>query len=226
MRGKIICFEGLDACGKDTQIDLLKEYLESKGIKYKYIPQLNMTDVGRVTREKYLTSEVPAFPFRNRVNELLFTADRLQYVFGPDGVIDSVDKGYVVILNRFIISAMVYALFNKGEFASPPYKSYYSYIKELNKPIIETSYPDLTVYLRIMPQVSQERIAERNGTQEFYENSVFLGRQYEKFEHIIHEEIHKKHNIAIIDGNASIDQISHLIQEAVDKILYEGDKTE
>lgn len=217
-KGKIIAFEGLDGCGKDTQIDLLKEYLEDNGIEYKYIPQLE-TPIGRLTRSEYLSGNIGKFPYQGRINELLFTADRLQYVFGPGGVVDSVNEGKIVILNRFVISGMVYALYDKGDIASPQFSKYASYIKELNKPILDTACPDITFYLKLSPHDSLTRIKSRSNRKEFYEDDSFAIKLYEKFEYIVHSEIRRKQRVVEIDGNKPINVIQSCIQENVDKII-------
>lgn len=216
--GKIIAFEGLDGCGKDTQIDLLKEYFECNGIDYKYIPQLE-TPIGKLTRKEYLSNKIENFPYRSRVNELLFTADRLQYVFGPGGVLDSVNDGKIVILNRFVISGIVYALYDKGEITSSSFEKYALYIKELNKPILESACPDITFYLKLSPHDSIERIKSRSNKKEFYEDDSFALKLYEKFEYIIHSEKRRKQCIVEIDGNKPIDVIQKCIRENINKII-------
>ena len=37
MTKKLIMFEGIDCCGKDTQIEMLAEYLKLKGKSYKVV---------------------------------------------------------------------------------------------------------------------------------------------------------------------------------------------
>ena len=217
-RGKIIAFEGLDCCGKDTQIDLLKSYFDKENVKYRYIPQLT-TEVGQLTR-RYLGGDVDHFIYKEKVHELMFAADRIQTAFEKDGILDSINEGYHVILNRFVISALVYALYDKwGDLGIN--ESYYGYIKSINGPVFHQLYPDMTFYLKILPQESCRRLKERGSKQEFYENPTYSASLFKTFNEVINKEGGSSRGIITIDGSS--DPIS--IHESILKYIKERMQT-
>ena len=50
-RGKFIVFEGIDGCGKSTQIRLLAQHLAAKGRQVQPTAEPTATDTGKMLRE-------------------------------------------------------------------------------------------------------------------------------------------------------------------------------
>lgn len=115
MKGKIIIIEGTDCSGKQTQSERLTEnlinVLNKKAIKFQF-PRYD-TPTGKIIGGPYLgkASICPGFfeegasNVPGKVAALYFAADRL-YNIGE--VLEYVDKGYYVILDRYVESNMAY----------------------------------------------------------------------------------------------------------------------
>lgn len=68
----LVCFKGINGCGKDTQISLLKKRLESCGASVAVIKQPGHTEFGREIRKLILDGKPPGADLARR---LLFWAD-------------------------------------------------------------------------------------------------------------------------------------------------------
>lgn len=103
MSGKLIVFEGADALGKSTQIELVYDFLKSRGEKVIKSREPGATKIGSKIREILLNSneKLPA-----KTQLFLFQADRnLHYenVLKP-----LLEQGYTILCDRFYLSTLVY----------------------------------------------------------------------------------------------------------------------
>lgn len=164
----LISFEGIDGCGKSTQIELLKSYLNSKDISYHVYREPGGTELSEKIRDLLLHEKGDIHP----VSELLlFSAARSQLV--AEKVIPLLQKNEVVILDRFYDSTTAYQGYGRS----------YTDIEQislLNKIASHQAKPDLTFYLRISPDHAAQRTVslekdrmERSGL-DFFEK-VFAG---------------------------------------------------
>ncbi|MGB9808580.1 MAG: dTMP kinase, partial [Caldanaerobacter sp.] len=77
MKGKFISFEGIDGCGKTTQVKLLEEHLNKKGYDLLVLREPGGTRVGEKIREILLDRENLIFPVTEM---LLYASSRAQLV--------------------------------------------------------------------------------------------------------------------------------------------------
>ena len=75
--GVIVCFEGIDGCGKSTQIKMLSDALTKKGIPHQVIKHPGQTEFGKQLRELILRGVQPTSDTAHR---LLFWADLAETV--------------------------------------------------------------------------------------------------------------------------------------------------
>jgi dTMP kinase len=106
--GKIITLEGIEKSGKTTQAQLLSHYLRKErhlNTAHFDLPDYQ-TDVGKLI-DKYLNyAEMPANP---EVLHLLYAANRYEI---RDVINFHLNDGYVVIMNRYYQSNLVYGYVN------------------------------------------------------------------------------------------------------------------
>lgn len=99
----LISFEGIDGCGKSTQINLLKNYLKEKGVKFSVFREPGGTEISEKIRSLLLheTDDMDS------VTELLlFSAARSQLV--TEEILPRIERGEIVILDRFFDSTTAY----------------------------------------------------------------------------------------------------------------------
>ncbi len=143
----LISFEGIDGCGKSTQIDLLKKYFENKGIGFSVFREPGGTEISERIRSLLLHETEEMYP----VTELLlFSAARSQLI--REKVLPLLKEGKIVILDRFYDSTTAYQGYGRK---SADLKS----IHVLNHLATHHTAPDLTFYLRIDPKEAEKRTA-------------------------------------------------------------------
>jgi len=199
----LISFEGIDGCGKSTQIELLKESLSNKGLSVHIFREPGGTEISERVRSLLLhdTDEM------NPVTELLlFSAARSQLI--SEKVVPLLNKEEIVVLDRFYDSTTAYQGYGRK---SVPLNE----IKLLNSIASHNQIPDITFYLRIDSGTAAQRTQsnrkdrmERSGDQ-FFE-SVISG----------YDEISKQENRFItIDATKTVEEIHKVIIKVVEAHL-------
>ena len=99
----LISFEGIDGCGKSTQINLLKNELENRDISSCILREPGDTSISDKIREILLDKE-------NNIcaesETLLFLAARAQLV--REKILPELEKGSLVICDRYYDSTLAY----------------------------------------------------------------------------------------------------------------------
>src|SRR6187200_2278185 len=95
--GRFLSLEGIEGCGKTTQIGLLSEYLTRRAIPHTITREPGGTAVGEGIRKILLTSETLHLTAASEL--LLFYASRSQNIL--EKIEPSLAQGEVVICDRF-----------------------------------------------------------------------------------------------------------------------------
>lgn len=102
MKGKLIVLEGIDNCGKTTQVSLISNWLKSQGIDNLITKELT-TPIGSLIHS-YLGNAL----FTPILKTLLFAADRIQRL--EQGVTPALNSGLIVLADRWVLSAIAYRM--------------------------------------------------------------------------------------------------------------------
>lgn len=105
----LVAFEGLDRAGKTTQTHLVSEALTKQKIKniiFRFPDR--ETEIGKIIN-KYLKEEYESDPY---VMHLLFSANRYECM---KKINKYIDDNYIVILDRYFYSGIVYSIANNIE---------------------------------------------------------------------------------------------------------------
>jgi dTMP kinase len=109
MKGVFIVFEGIDGCGKSTQLGALRERLQAHGVEPLVIREPGGTPVGEQIREILL--ECP-FEMEPLTELLLYEASRSELtrkVLRP-----ALEAGRVVLADRFAMASLAYQGYGRG----------------------------------------------------------------------------------------------------------------
>ena len=98
-----ISIDGIDGCGKSTQIQRLMEYLEGRGREVMMVRDPGSSEVGGKLRKLLLESDLV---MHRRTEAMLFMASRCEMV--EASIRPALDRGLTVISDRFLLANVVY----------------------------------------------------------------------------------------------------------------------
>lgn len=145
MKGKFITFEGCEGSGKSTQLRLLSEKLDGLGVDYILTREPGGSDIAEQIRKIILDGKNSAMC--DECEALLYAAARVQHL--KEIVKPALDRGALVICDRYVDSSLAYQGFARGLGES--------FIEQINSYALNEFPPDLTVFLNISPDAAFER---------------------------------------------------------------------
>lgn len=105
-KGLFITFEGVEGCGKTTQINLLEKYLKKRKIPVLKTKEPGGTKLGKEVRNILLQ---PNMDFFIPYTELfLFAADRLEHV--EKVIKPALKQGKIILCDRYVDSTVAYQI--------------------------------------------------------------------------------------------------------------------
>lgn len=149
--GRFVSFEGIEGCGKTTQIGLLSAYLSEKSIPFTITREPGGTAVGEGIRKILLNSETIHLTAASEL--LLFYASRSQNI--TEKIIPSLARGETVICDRFYDASMAYQGYGRGI----PLE----FIEKVTELVCNGYRPEITILLDIEPEVGLTRARTRNN---------------------------------------------------------------
>lgn len=174
MRGKLITFEGCEGCGKSTQLRLLKEYLDRKGVDYVAAREPGGTEISERIRAIILDGSLSGMSYRTEA--LLYAAARCQIL--KEVVKPAIDAGKTVILDRYIDSSFAYQAYARG--------LGYDFVAAANSYAVENFMPDVTVFLNVPPENSFRRKGGADISDRLeQEGMVFHKKVYEGYRELL-----------------------------------------
>jgi len=197
----LITFEGIDGCGKTTQIKLLKEYIESKGLSVVTVREPGGSDFSEQLRKILLSS-------KNKVGArselMLFEAARANLV---DNIIKpELRRGKIVICDRFFDSTTAYQAFGRG---LP-----LDFVQKLNLFATDGLTPNLTVYLSISLEESKRRTSRQEFDRIEKAGDEFFLKVIEGYNYIARQEPDR---FVVIDASGSRQETARKVREVFEK---------
>ncbi len=144
--GLLVSLEGIDGCGKTTQVALLQARLEQNQIPFIAVREPGGTAVGEGIRQVLLQS---SYSLTAEAELLLYMAARAE--LSRQVIIPALLKGRLVLCDRFTDSTLAYQGYGAGMDLQ--------WIKQLNRKATAGRLPDLTFLLNL----SAEAAAARRG---------------------------------------------------------------
>lgn len=201
-KGLFITFEGIDGCGKTTQLMKVKEYLENSGYDVVVTREPGALNIGQKIRNILLHAEETV---SDGCEMFLFLADRAQHV--ETFIKPAVEEGKIVLCDRHTDSTIAYQGYGRGQDIE--------LLRNLNNIAVNGLFPDLTFLYDISVDIAQKRVGNEKDRMEsasvdFY-NRVRNG----------YLELHKQNTSVIkkIDANNSVEEVYSYTKAEVDKLL-------
>lgn len=200
-----ITFEGIEGCGKTTQIERLEKRLREYKIPLTITLEPGGTNIGKSIRQMLLD-------FRNTalspLTELiLFAADRAQHV--EEVIKPALEQGKWVISDRFFDATVSYQGAARGQDMT--------FIRILNDKITQGIRPDITFLLDCPVEMGLDRALSRNKTLPHKGQDRF---EREKLD--FHEEVRKGYlELARKDNKRFVVIDAALTEDEVEKEIFE-----
>ncbi len=203
--GRLIVLEGLDGAGTTSQAKRLCQALSDRGIANHLTRQPSDGPVGKVLRQmltgQHLMPDGSA-PTQG-VFGLLFAADRMDHI--QREVEPALAAGHVVVSDRWYHSSFAY----QGTDADA------TWIRVLNE---RARVPDLTLFLRVAPEVAAHRRMLAGRVQELFEDLPMQQRVAAGYERV-NASLQASERIDIVDGELSIDAVWQTIWQRTAELL-------
>ena len=200
-KGRFIVFEGIDGCGKSTQIARLAEALRAEGREVMLTAEPTTHDTGKMLREA-LSGKVQRTPYEMAA---LFTLDRIVHNTAEDGIENALNAGCDVLCDRYYYSSLAY----QGSLCD------FEWVKQMNVNCPAIRHPDLCIFLDIPPKEALDRIGKRGEAKEIYEKEETLTLFRDTFLRIFDT---LGDNVAVVDATGSPDEVAARVLSAAEKI--------
>jgi len=197
-----ITFEGIDGCGKSTQVQMLMDRLESGGIDSLLVREPGGTRISEEIREVLLKNRNENMG--ERTEALLMTASRAQLTH--DVIIPSLDSGLIVIADRFKDSTLAYQGGGRGLDIN--------YLQQLNDFATFDLDPDITFFIDVTADEGHKRLNSKHpdrieGAGKIFQEKV--REQYLKLAQIYSDRF------IVLDGKKTPEEIHQIIWLDVNK---------
>ncbi|MCL2229635.1 MAG: dTMP kinase [Treponema sp.] len=196
-----LVFEGGDGSGTTTQLNMLGDRLK-KLEKPIFLSTFEPTDgqIGKIIRsalkkESEIKPETLAF---------LFAADRNEHLYAQNGILAHVNKGEMVICDRYVLSSLVYQGIECAD--------------ELPQ-LLNSGFgiPEMTVFLDIDPEIALERMKDR-ASLEIYEYREFQEKVREKYKTAIREYRAQGARVETVDASKSAQEVFDMVWSIVSQM--------
>ena len=201
-KGLFITFEGIDGCGKTTQIKLLKDYLEKNNYSILLTREPGAKGLGEKFRDILLNYDGVV---SSNCESFLFLADRAQHI---DTIIKpAIDNGTIVLCDRHTDSTVAYQGYGR--------ELNLKQIHYLNNIATNNIKPDLTFILDIDVETSLERVGKNRDRME-NAGIEFFNRVRNGYIEISKQEPNR---VKLINGKNNIEDIHNQIIEQISEII-------
>ena len=201
MTGRLVVLEGLDGAGTTSQAKRLVDDLKARGIDAHLTREPSDGPIGKLIREMLVGKHViEGQAISQSTFGLLFAADRLDHI--QREVEPALARGAIVISDRWYHSSLAY----QGTGAER------DWIVTLNERALK---PDLTIFLKVRPEVAAARRVAAGRVQELFEDMRMQEEVDAGYTHTNRELAARGERIEILDGELPIETVTQLIAKLV-----------
>lgn len=199
--GRFVVFEGGDGAGTTTQLKLLEAALSRSGIPHWITSEPTDREEGRLIR-RILSGELRRDP---GTLARLYAADRNEHLRGEEGILERLERGELVVCDRYVFSSLAY----QGVACGPelPY--------ELNSGF---PLPELLIFFDIRPELSMKRLGARPSL-DIFEKLPFQERVRAAYLEALERYSGSGMKISFVDASRPVEEVSSSIRLAISSAL-------
>ncbi len=223
MVGKLIVFEGVEGCGKTTQLQRSREWLQSlpaselgantESRRDSLPDKLFKTVV--ITREpggtelglklRRLLLATGGEPIQEKAELLLYAADRAQHI--EEVLRPQLALGAIILSDRYTDSTLAYQGYGRGLSLN--------LIQQLNQIATGGLESDLTLWLDVDVEVGLARAQKRGVTDRIEQADLSFHRRVQQG----YRELFQRYSERIVRVDANLSELA--VQEQIQSILYQ-----
>lgn len=220
-RGKLIVFEGVEGCGKTTQLRSLRDWLMVKGWQEIASLAVNTSSAPKflVTREpggtelggklRQLLLDGHHQEIQERAELLLYAADRAQHV--AELLQPHLARGTIILCDRYTDSTVAYQ--GKGRGLSLPL------ITQLNQVATGGLESDLTLWLDVDVEIGLSRTRQRGAADRMEKaNLAFHQRVQQGYQELAQTHPHR---IVRIDAGGTPEAVQQQVSQVISQRFAE-----
>lgn len=207
--GRLIVVEGTDGSGRSTHIALLQEWLESEGFAVQTMGLRRSNLVGKNIDELLAQNTVTRLTLALMYATDFF--DQLEHL-----IIPALRSGMVVLADRYIYTLIARAA-----------------VRGINRDYLHRVYelalrPDLTLLLKVTPEVAFEREFKKNQAVSYWEAgrdmsiSSDLFKSFIKYQGMLRKEFEtmaKRQSFIEVNGEGQIPEVSRELRQNIASLL-------
>jgi dTMP kinase len=206
-RGQLISIEGIEGAGKSTALMLIKNYLAKLKVDAVWTREPGGTELAEQIREMVLhpTCKEEITP---EAELLLMFAARTQHI--QSVILPALNAGKWVVTDRYIDAS--YAYQGGGRYLNE------EFIAQLDKWVVSTEQPNLTLLLDVSPELGFQRADKRGRAQDRIEQEKmeFFSRVRDAY---LERAQKDSQRIKVIDASADLFAVESQIKHVLDKFM-------
>lgn len=205
MSGLFLTFEGVEGCGKTTQMACLEESLRARGVRVEVTREPGGTPIAEKIRELILDTENANMSATTEL--LLYASARAQHV--AERILPALQQGRVVLCDRFFDSTTAYQ--GGGR------KIQEELLHDLNRIATNGLVPHRTFLLDLPAKAGLERIRARGDRDRIEQEALTF-----------HEDVRRAYlklalaepdRIQVLDASRTVEACAKDILQGVDELL-------
>lgn len=206
IKGSFFAFEGIDGCGKSTQVSLLNDKLVKMGLKVDCTREPGGTVISEKIRQILID------PLHGEMVDeceiLLYLAARAQHV--RQRIVPSLERGKIILCDRFQLATFAYQGYGRSFSLE--------LLEQLNSFSTGGCVPDLTFVFEIPVEEAFKRMERMNKLKDRLESAG------DSFFHRIHDgylELGRKNpeKVIIINAMRSVEEIHEEVMEKINPYI-------
>lgn len=209
MNGLLIAFEGIDGCGKQTQLNKTRLWLESLGfsVQFSHEPNEESSPIGK-TIKKILSGEMP-MPEEAAEFQRLYVIDRAQDTIAY--ILPALRKGHIYLIERFALSTIAY-----GMLSGKPAE----FFIKMHQDVIGSHlvWPHRNIILDVSAEEAIRRIAVNRGRPEYFERADLLSRIRNHYLALADLPEFRARTV-VTNGERTPDEVFEDVKRAIEPIL-------
>ncbi|MFP4163443.1 MAG: dTMP kinase [Chitinispirillaceae bacterium] len=194
-RGLFVTFEGIDGCGKSTQLSRVADMLRAQGYTCTVTREPGGTPISERIREILISPNYSEMCSRTEL--FLYLAARAQHV--TQKILPALQRGEIVLCDRFQEATFAYQGYGRG--------LKLDFLKKVNAFATQGHSPDCTFIFDIPVELSRERLSRMAKAQDRLESAgdEFFSRIREGYRAAAHAN---SKDMVLLDGSQTVETLT------------------